>query len=51
MENVKRAYTRRTPTERHDRLIERLARLKLAHAKRDSLIGKLEQKLKPRLTS
>lgn len=44
-QKIKRIYTKRTPDQRHDRLLERLSRLKLAHAKRAQLIAKLEQKL------
>lgn len=46
--NTKRAYTKRTPAEKYDRLIDRLSRLKLGQAKKDELIRKLEAKLKPK---
>lgn len=47
---TKRKYSKRTPEERHDRLIDRLSRLKLGLAKKEGLIRKLEAKLKPRIT-
>lgn len=43
---IKRNYTKRTKEQKRDRLLTRLAALKLAHATRAKLIDKLEAKLK-----